>query len=95
MNNSRRSGITVLADMLKLINQNGGKARHTDIYRNSNLSYSRLKKYLNYLIEKGLIIKMREENYFCYKIIQKGYDFIEQFRKVEEFLKNFGMDKFA
>ena len=51
----RRSKIDIIYDMLKAINDKGGKIRPTHLLYKSNLSHKRMKEYLVHLMGKKLI----------------------------------------
>lgn len=64
----RRSSIEIVADMLRL-----GEAGKTEIMYSVNMSYFQLQKYLGFLLERGLINKVKIGNpSFTYRVTQKG-----------------------
>ncbi len=64
----RRSSIEIIADMLRL-----GEAGKTEIMYSVNMSYFQLQKYLNFLMERGLIDKVRLGNpSVTYRVTKKG-----------------------
>jgi predicted transcriptional regulator len=64
----RRSSIEIIADMLRL-----GEAGKTEIMYSVNMSYFQLQKYLNFLLDRGLIDKVKLGNpSVTYRVTEKG-----------------------
>ena len=64
----RRSSIEIIADMLRL-----GEAGKTEIMYSANMSYFQLQKYLNFLLERGFIDKVKLGNpSVTYRVTRKG-----------------------
>jgi len=89
--NPRRSKIHIYVDILKLINRKNGRAKPTHILYGANLSHIRLKKYLAQLLESGFIQHISEGGHTYYIITQKGYEFLHEFKKIEQFSEAFGI----
>ena len=66
------------------LSEESGKVSKILLY--ANLSYDRLMKYLNELLEKGLI----EEEMGEYRLTEKGYRFLEELRRAEKLAEAFG-----
>jgi predicted transcriptional regulator len=90
--NPRRSKIHIYVDILKLINRKNGRAKPTHILYGANLSHIRLKKYLMQLLDSGFIQRISEDGHVYYIITQKGYDFMHEFKKIEQFSEAFGIN---
>jgi len=88
---SRRTRIDIIGDMLISILEKGGKIKPTHLMYKSNLAHSQMVGYLNELIEKGLISKVKNENGEVIAITDKGYEFVQKLREVKEFEKAFGL----
>lgn len=86
----RRSKVHISVDILRLIRKKG-MAKPTHILYGANLSHIRMKKYLEYLISMGFIEKTNEKRQVFFKITQRGYDFLREFKKVEELSEAFGI----
>jgi predicted transcriptional regulator len=69
--------LQILAEMLKTV-KNG--ARKTRIMYQTNLSFSLLKRYLDYALETDLI-SMSSENNGYYFATAKGHEFLEKYDK--------------
>ncbi len=87
----RRSKHQIIYDILNLISQKGGKVKPTHILYGGNLSHDRLKKYLQELIDAGFIEKIDEKGKTFYQLAEKGYKFMEEFKKIEEMTSAFGI----
>ena len=87
----RRSKHEIIYDILNLISSKGGKVKPTHILYGGNLSHDRLKKYLKELIDAGFISQIDEKNHTYYILTDKGYKFIEEFKKIEEMTQAFGI----
>jgi len=87
----RRSKHQIIYDILTLISNKGGKVKPTHILYGGNLSHDRLKKYLKELIDAGFIEQVKEKTKTFYTITEKGYKFIEEFKKIEEMTRAFGI----
>ena len=64
----RRSSIEIIADMLRL-----GEAGKTEMMYSVNMSYFQLQKYLNFLLDRKLIDKVKLGNpSVTYRVTEKG-----------------------
>lgn len=86
-----RSKTRIYADILDSLLKHGGKSGPTRILYGANLSYDRLMKHLNQLIELGLVQEEKEGNEVSFKLTDKGRTFILEFTKVEKFAEAFGI----
>ncbi len=78
----RRSNIEVIADMLRL-----GEAGKTEIMYSANMSYFQLKKYLNFLLQLGLITKVTLGNpSVTYRVTEKGLRLLRNIDSILEVL---------
>jgi predicted transcriptional regulator len=68
----RRSSIEIIADMLRL-----GEAGKTEMMYSVNMSFFQLQKYLNFLLDRGLIDKVKLGNpSVTYRVTTKGLDLL-------------------
>jgi predicted transcriptional regulator len=86
-----RSKARIYADIQGSLLKHGGKSGPTRILYGANLSYDRLMKHLNQLIELGLVQEEKEGNEVSFKLTDKGRTFILEFTKVEKFAEAFGI----
>jgi predicted transcriptional regulator len=64
----RRSSLEIIADMLRM-----GEAGKTEMMYSVNMSYFQLEKYLSFLIDRGLIDKVKLGNpSVTYRVTRKG-----------------------
>ena len=78
----RRSNIEVIADMLRL-----GEAGKTEIMYSANMSYFQLKKYLSFLLQRGLIDEVALGNpSVSYRVTRKGLDVLRNIDAIVETL---------
>jgi predicted transcriptional regulator len=87
----KRSRIDIIADMLTSIQDKGGKIKPTHLMYRSNLSHDQLKSYLEELVEKNFVNKIRNKNYEYVIITDNGNRFLEKLREMKEFEKTFGI----
>jgi len=79
----RRSSIEVIADMLRL-----GEAGKTEIMYSANMSYFQLQKYLNFLLQLGLINKATVGNpIVTYRVTNKGLRLLRNIDSILEMLE--------
>ena len=69
----------------------GGRAGITRILYGANLSYDRLVRYLNELIEANLLKAIEENGKTFYALTKKGYEFLKEYKKIKEFAEAFGI----
>ena len=87
----RRTKADILFDILRIVQQNQGRAKTTKILYGANLSYARLKKYVDYLVQNNFLERQDANGSAIFAITDKGLDFIQQFRKVKKFSEAFGI----
>ena len=79
----RRSNIQVIADILRL-----GEAGKTEIMYSANMSYFQLQKYLNFLLQLGLINKVTVGNpVVTYRVTRKGLRLLKSIDSILEVLE--------
>ncbi|RLI31536.1 hypothetical protein DRO51_03640 [Candidatus Bathyarchaeota archaeon] len=88
-----RSKIKIYVDMLEVIRREGGEAKPTKILYGANLSYDRFQKYISQLKEKEFIVEVKKNDgkILSYKLTDKAYNFLEEFKKVKRFIDAFGL----
>ena len=84
-----RSQFRIFVDILRVIQREGNEAKPTRILYGANLSHDRLVKYLEELKGLGVIQESRPDEK-VYGLTQKGIEFLDNFRKVEDFAGAFG-----
>jgi len=76
----RRGRAEIIVDILLAAME---EAKKTQIVYKANLNFRRVKKYLPYLEEKGLIVNTGSE----YKTTEKGKQFLRDYQRMDEQLK--------
>ena len=82
----RRSKMEIYIDILKAVAD--GKRRPTHIMYRANLSWTRLKKYLDFLITQGLLVEALDDGATIFSIAPKGKDVLGYFKRIESVLYN-------
>lgn len=78
---ARRSQMEIQMDILKAVAE--GKQKPTHIMYRANLSWTRLKKYLDFLITQDLLTKNSTGGSLSFSLTVKGKDVLGYFRKIE------------
>ena len=87
----KRTKIDIIGDMLSSIIDKGGEIKPTHLMYKSNLSHVQMKSYLEELVDKNLVNKIkRKENEYVI-ITDRGCEFIQKLREMKEFEKAFGL----
>ena len=81
---TRRSQMEIYIDILKAVVD--GKRRPTHIMYRANLSWTRLKKYLDFLMTQSLLEETSEEGATIFIITPKGKDVLGYFKRIESVL---------
>ena len=85
----RRSSIEIIADMLRL-----GEAQKTEIMYSVNMSYFQLQKYLDFMLGRGLIDKVKLGNpSVTYRVTAKGLRVLRSIDAVLECLELRGQEE--
>ena len=87
----KRSKLQIFMDILFLIQSEKGKARPTRILYGANLSHSSLKEYLNMLLSNGFVKEVKDNKHSLYALTKKGYEFINESRKIKRLTEAFGI----
>jgi len=91
MANKRRNKIDIISDILNVISSNKGKIKQTHLMYKVNLSHKLMRSYLEDLLAKQAIEEKKENNNIYIIIKSKGQEFLEKFRKMQEFQNAFGI----
>jgi predicted transcriptional regulator len=78
---TRRSQMEIYIDILKAVAE--GKKKPTHIMYRANLSWTRLKRYIDFLISQDLLQEKTNEGTTVFMLTQKGKDVIGYFKRIE------------
>jgi len=78
---TRRSQMEIYIDILKAVAE--GKRKPTHIMYRANLSWTRLKKYLNFLMNQDLLQENLNDGAVVFSLTPKGKDVLGYFKKIE------------
>lgn len=91
LGNKKRTKMDVVSDMLKVIQDKGGKMKPTHLMYKANLSYKIMKDYISMLENKNLILQKTIDGKKAVHITEKGRKFYLEYLKMREFEKTFGL----
>jgi len=87
----RRNRFEIILDILNLIQRKGGKVKPTHILYGGNLSYNRLKGYIEELEKKDMIKEIEFKGKKFYELTEKGISFINETKRIKEITDAFGL----
>jgi predicted transcriptional regulator len=87
----KRDRIDIIADMLSSIQQNRGEIKPTHLMYKSNLSHVQMTSYLEELLKKNFIKKIKKSEYDYIIITDHGHEFLAKLREMKEFETAFGL----
>lgn len=87
----RRDKLDIIGDILKAIQDKGGRIKPTHLLYKSNLSHEGMKRYIDELKMKLMLLEEEDKNQNKFFVItDKGLKFLEDYKKVREFTDSFG-----
>ncbi len=87
----KRERLEVIRDILESI-RSSRNIKPTRLLYSSNLSPQMFKEYVNELIVKGFIkLEIDDNDKKTFLITKKGNDFLQEYKTIENFVKNFGL----
>jgi predicted transcriptional regulator len=87
----KRERLEVIYDILKVVQNNNNFVRPTRLLYASNLSPQMFKEYVEELTAKKLIAENDKDGKKSYSLTTKGFEFLEKYRIIVEFIENFGL----
>ncbi len=87
----KRDRLEIIRDILSVIRQKNGKIKPTHILYKSNLSHQMMEDYLTELKAKGFIEEHKKERGKTYSVTDKGSEYLDKYKLVEEFSSSFGL----
>ncbi|MEM2409916.1 MAG: DUF4364 family protein, partial [Thermofilaceae archaeon] len=76
----RRTKLRILADILRVLES--GEANITKLMMEANLSYARLMRYLDELVEKELVVREEDGREVKYRITKRGREFLREYERI-------------
>ncbi|HLD04518.1 MAG TPA: DUF4364 family protein [Candidatus Nanoarchaeia archaeon] len=86
----RRDKVKIIYDILRSVQEKGGKIKPTHLLYKSNLSYKRMQELVKDLMEKGMLSEEQQEGSKMYLLTDKGHKFVNEYYKMVEFIRGFG-----
>ncbi len=87
----RRDKLDIIGDILKAVQDKGGRIKPTHLLYKSNLSHEGMKRYIEELKMKLMLLEEEDKNQNKFFIItDKGLKFLQDYRKIREFTDSFG-----
>ena len=87
----KRNRVEIIHDMLRIIQEKGGKIRKTHLMYKANLSHKQMLLYLEELIKNNLVedFKSGDKNFIL--ITNRGREFSVKYLQMRELEKTFGL----
>jgi predicted transcriptional regulator len=80
----RRDKLHIIAEILEIARD--GTLKTQVMYR-ANLSFTQLNEYLKFMLEISLLEKVEINDKDVYRATEKGVDFLQRYREINELLK--------
>ncbi len=87
----KRSKLDIVYDMLRAMEDKGGKILPTHLLYKSNLSHQRMKNYVTELKERNLITETTVKKKTFYELTDDGRKFVQSYKQMKEFTEAFGL----
>ncbi|MEM3126584.1 MAG: winged helix-turn-helix domain-containing protein [Candidatus Woesearchaeota archaeon] len=88
---TKRHKFEVIYDILEAIQNERGSIKPTRLGHKSNLSYKKMKEYIEDLKQKDLIKEKVVDGKKIFEMTEEGYKYLAEFKKVKEFSESFGI----
>ena len=87
----KRERLEIIHDILRVVRDCKNKVKPTHLLYKSNLSHKMMTEYLTYLMDKKFIITIREGRNTFYSLSDTGFEYLEQYNTVLNFMESFGL----
>jgi len=87
----KRSRIDIISDILISIQLKKGEIKPTHLMYKANLSHTQMNNYLDELILKNFIQKIKVKDKDFITITEKGYQFLQKLKEMKQFEETFGL----
>ncbi len=91
MTEKRRGRLETIADILRSIQNKGGIIKPTHLLYGSNLSHTKLKEYIETLLERDMIGEREVKGRKMIFMKEQGHKFLSEFDRIKEFSDSFGL----
>jgi predicted transcriptional regulator len=81
----RRDKLFIIAEIIDIARDGSLK---TQVMYRANLSFTQLNDYLRFMLRISLLEKVLENDKDVYRATEKGLDFLQRYREINELLKN-------
>lgn len=88
----KRDKLQIIYDILRVIRERNGQVKPTQILYKSNLSHQMMEEYIRELILKEFIVEKHSGKSRSYSLTAKGFQYVEKYRSVIEFMESFGLN---
>jgi predicted transcriptional regulator len=92
MSAKRRTKIEIIHDILKAIQNKGGRIKPTHLLYKSNLSHKKMMEYVEDLMSKEMIGETTFNGNKMYIITNKGLQYLVEFKQIQRFSSAFGIN---
>ncbi|NQU78305.1 winged helix DNA-binding protein [Candidatus Woesearchaeota archaeon] len=89
--NQKRNRLTVIHDILRVIQKKNSKIKPTHIIYKANLSHAMLEEYMKEMIEKGFVEEQKQKKGKTYSLTEKGFNFLKEYKTITAFLESYGL----
>jgi predicted transcriptional regulator len=87
----KRSRLDIITDMLSTIQATRGEIKPTHLMYKSNMSHVQMTSYLDELVGKDFVRKVKKKEFDYIIMTDKGFEFLEKLKQMKEFEKTFGI----
>ncbi|MFQ5474220.1 MAG: winged helix-turn-helix domain-containing protein [Candidatus Nanoarchaeia archaeon] len=89
----KRERSDIVLDMLLSIQEKGGRIKPTHLMYRANLAHNQMKAYLEELVEKNFVKRIKERNFEYIILTDTGSRFAGEIKQMKEFEKTFGLSE--
>ncbi len=87
----KRSRVDIIGDILDAIITKGGEIRPTHLMYKSNLAHGQMQNYLEELVDKQFVQRIRRKEREYITITEQGYKFAQKIHEMKTFERGFGL----
>lgn len=88
---TRRSKFRIISDIMRVVEREG-EANVSTLLLEANLSYARLSRYLEELVDKGFLLRVEDGREVKFKLTAKGESFLREVKRIETIAEAFGVE---